>query len=202
MVFSNWKCQMLRLRSNKLMHMYKLGADQLYRKGSGKSWWTSWTWMSNVPSWQRIPVAPWAALGRALPAGQERWSFPPALAWDNWSAASSSGFSHKRRGWTYWSESNEGSQRWTRNWSIWHTRRGWEFGLFSLKKRRLKGITNVYQYLLCGVGSKEDRARFFSELSGERIRGNRHKFKYWKTLLNRSFFVVFVFVFPLLLIEQ
>lgn len=41
MVFSNWKCQMLRLRSNKLMHVYKLGADQLYRKGSGKSWWTS-----------------------------------------------------------------------------------------------------------------------------------------------------------------
>lgn len=72
-----------------------------------------------------------------------------------------------------------------------------------LEEKKAQGdFTNVYQYLLCGVGSKEDRARFFSELSGERIRGNRHKFKCWKTLLNRSFFVVFVFVFPLLLIEQ
>lgn len=41
MVSSKRECQVLHLRSNKLMHVYRLGADQLYRKGPGKSWWTS-----------------------------------------------------------------------------------------------------------------------------------------------------------------
>lgn len=35
-----------------------------------------WTSASNAPSWQRQPTASTAALGRALPAGEGRWSFP------------------------------------------------------------------------------------------------------------------------------
>ena len=41
-------------------------------------WGPWWTWRqpsaSNVSLWQRRLTAPWAALGRALSAGQKRWS--------------------------------------------------------------------------------------------------------------------------------
>ena len=80
------------------------------------SWWTaSWLWASNVPLWQRRPTASWAALGRALPVGQGRWSFPSTQHWWDpiWSAGPSSGLPSTRKIWTYWSKvrANKGLTR-------------------------------------------------------------------------------------------
>lgn len=79
MKFNKGKRKILCLKRNTTMQLYSLGANHLessFAEEDWRSWQTAvWPWASNISLQQRSPAASWAALGRALPAGQGRGFF-------------------------------------------------------------------------------------------------------------------------------
>lgn len=95
---------------------------------------------------------------------------------------STSGFCNTWDTWTSWRKYNEGPLRWWRGRSISPVRKGWELGLLTLEKRRLReDFIDVYKCLT--KGCKEGGASLFLLVPSSRKRGNGHQPKHGRILL-------------------
>lgn len=120
----HWREMQRRAARKGLPHILVQAASCLESRlrRTSASWWTSWTGASNASSQQWRPIASWAALGKALPAGCRSWTFPSIQPfWEHfWSAKSlldSSGKTYKL----------EKVQPWSwRDWNMYFMRKCWE----------------------------------------------------------------------------
>lgn len=109
--------------SREPVEVASIGWDQQAVKLLCRKWpWASgWTWANNVPLKQRTSTTFWAVLGRVLPAGWGRCSFPSSWPW--WSAWVWFWASSSRGTCVYWGKTNGVPQRWLKAWSMYCTRR-------------------------------------------------------------------------------
>lgn len=110
-------------------HLFR---KQLCREGRGSGW-------ASNSLLQRNPVMHWPALGRGLPAVQNRWFLLSVQPWWETSVVlrSVQGFPlQDRHGYT--GDSGR-SPRWSRDWRTFHTEIDWELGQLSLNGR-VRGI--------------------------------------------------------------
>lgn len=61
--------------AHKYLSAYRTEWGGMLHRSSGKSAQLGTLWATNVPSWQRRQIASWAALGEALLAAGDTWSF-------------------------------------------------------------------------------------------------------------------------------
>lgn len=129
----------------------------------------------NVPLLQRRQMVSRAALGRALPAGQGRWSslFIQCSWTHTWSIVFSSDLPSTRGAWTYW-KGYKSEQRIGASFQ-WKTKRA----RIVCPGEDSEGISSMYINNLGKVqkGWRHSGFHSFQWCSGDRTRGNGHKLK-------------------------
>jgi len=124
------------VRQARLLHSWKAALPN-------RSCLMSWPWARNAPLWQRRPTASWAVLGRALPAGRGRDSFPLL----------SPGWTHRKywvRLWVSQCEEDVQKLEQVQRWVI------GVMGLFSLEERSLGRIWVLCTNTVCSRREKCD----------------------------------------------
>ena len=130
----------------------------------------SWTWASNVPSQPRKPTVSWAASKGAWSAGWGKWSCPSTLCWWDliWSNVSSCSVLSTGGILTCWSVSRGGQQKWSKEWSTFPVRTGWESWDSSSWRSVWRDLIAATQYPE-GIVRKD---RLFSRACSNRTREN------------------------------
>lgn len=106
-----------------------------------------------------------------------------------WSAVASAGIPSRREVWTYWNEFSRGPEDLEGTRVFVNKERLRLLVLFSLEKRGLRGLLNVYK---CLKGrSKDDRTTVFSVVLYVRTRINGQKSKHNITIKQKNFFSFF-----------
>lgn len=116
--FITVRCKVLHMGQGSPDYEYKWSGEWIESNPQQKTWgcWLTRTstWAGNVRLQPWKPIASWATLKAAWPAGQGRQFLSIYFTLVKyWSTASSSGASSIRSTWTLWSESRGGPQRWS-----------------------------------------------------------------------------------------
>lgn len=158
------KSRVLHLEWNNFLQQYRQGVDLTESSFAEKDLevLTTETWASSVPSWQGKPTTPWAVLECSQQIKESDYSrlLGPCEALPGL-LCPVLGPLGARKILTYWSESSRGHPEAQKAGAFARLK---EMALFSLTKRRLRGVLiAIYNYLVRHY--REDQAKLFSEVS-------------------------------------